>query len=254
MIMKTYGLIGRTLGHSFSRQFFSEKFSSEGIDAEYLNFELPEIDDLSKVFEGRDICGLNVTIPYKQDVIPFLSELSEDAREIGAVNVIKPIHVHSGNNKDNQSVILKGYNTDVIGFMESIRPLLKPHHRNALVLGTGGASRAICSGLKKLGLEVQSVSRTRTLGILSYADLTPTVMGEYSVIVNTTPLGTTPNIDTCADVPYDCITERHLLFDLVYNPSETLFLRKGREHGAQTKNGLEMLHLQAIAAWKIWNE
>lgn len=254
MIMKTYGLIGKTLGHSFSRQFFSEKFTKEGLDAEYLNFELPDINDFSKIFDGRNICGLNVTIPYKQAVIPFLADLSSEAREIGAVNVIKPLNCGERLCGDNTPMQLKGYNTDVIGFMESIRPLLKPYHKKALVLGTGGASKAVAYGLKQLGLEVMFVSRTRNADIISYTDITPAVMSEFTVIVNTTPLGTSPNVDTCADIPYELITHRHLLFDLVYNPSETLFLRRGREQGAQTENGLKMLHIQALAAWQIWNE
>ena len=239
----TYGLIGKTLGHSFSRQFFTDKFQREGLDAEYLNFELPQIDLFPSVFEGRDVRGLNVTIPYKQAVIPFLKELSDEARAIGAVNVVKV--TADG---------LVGYNTDVVGFTQSIRPLLRPHHTKALVLGTGGASRAVCYGLNRLGLDIQLVSRTKSSGTLTYDQLSPEVMAAYTVIVNTTPLGTSPAVDTCAPIPYDCLSERHLLFDLVYNPDETKFLRLGREHGAQTRNGLEMLHLQAVAAWQIWND
>lgn len=256
----TYGLIGKTLGHSFSRQFFTDKFSQEGIDGEYLNFELPEIDVFPTLFDGRDIRGLNVTIPYKQAIIPFLNDLSDEAREIGAVNVIK-IKESKGvketkkveRTKGIEGLHLTGYNTDVIGFRDSIRPLLRPHHTKALVLGTGGASRAIRFGLRQLGLDIQSVSRTKSKDTITYDELTAEIMRDYTVIVNTTPLGTSPNVDACPDIPYSLLTDRHLLFDLVYNPSETLFLRQGREHGAQTKNGLEMLHLQAIAAWEIWN-
>lgn len=249
--MTTYGLIGKTLGHSFSRQFFTDKFSREGTDGEYLNFELADISDFPTVFNGKEIGGLNVTIPYKQAVMPFLNDLSEEAKAIGAVNVIK---IKGESTHGTEGLHLIGYNTDVIGFTNSIRPLLKTHHAKALVLGTGGASRAIKYGLKQLGIQVQSVSRTKTDHTITYDELTPEIMSDHTVIVNTTPLGTSPNVDTCPDIPYSLLTERHLLFDLVYNPSETLFLRQGREHGAQTKNGLEMLHLQAIAAWKIWND
>ena len=258
--MKTYGLIGKTLGHSFSRQFFTDKFTREETDAEYLNFELADIAGFPTVFNGKEIGGLNVTIPYKQAVMPYLAELSNEAKEIGAVNVIKIEKLKeaeetqkSKETKGIKGLHLTGYNTDVIGFVGSIRPLLQPHHTKALVLGTGGASRAIRFGLKQLGIEVQSVSRAKTPTTLTYDELTPKIMSEHTVVVNTTPLGTSPNVDTCPDIPYSLLTEHHLLFDLVYNPSETLFLRQGLEQGAQTKNGLEMLHLQALAAWKIWN-
>ena len=188
-----------------------------------------------------ELVGLNVTIPYKQDVIPLLRSLDPDAEAIGAVNVIRI--------RD-----MRGFNTDVIGFRESIRPLLQPHHTKALVLGTGGASLAVKYGLRQLGIQPLSVSRSRREGVITYDDLDATVMSDYTVIVNCTPLGTFPRVDECALIPYHLLTPRHLLFDLVYNPEETLFLRKGREQGAATKNGYEMLIRQAEAAWEIWNQ
>ena len=180
------------------------------------------------------------SIPYKQDVVPLLSSLDDDARAIGAVNVIRI--------RD-----MRGFNTDVIGFRESIRPLLQPHHTKALVLGTGGASKAVRYGLRQLGIEPLSVSRTSREGMISYADIDEALLSEYRVIVNCTPLGTFPNVEQCADIPYDLLTPEHLLYDLVYNPAETRFLRMGRERGAVTKNGYEMLVRQAEAAWEIWN-
>ncbi|MBO4906780.1 MAG: shikimate dehydrogenase [Bacteroidaceae bacterium] len=246
--MKTFGLIGHPLGHSFSRQFFTEKFEREGIDAEYLNFDLADIQQLQQVMdEHPHLCGFNVTIPYKQQVMPFLDELSDEAREIGAVNVVRVC-------RDSGEPKLKGFNSDIIGFMDSIRPLLQPHHRRALVLGTGGASKAICVGLLRLGLEWRYVSRTAREGHFTYADITPELLNDYTVIVNCSPLGMSPRIDSFPELPYRVLTDRHLLYDLVYNPQETLFMRMGRRQGAAVKNGLEMLHLQAIASWNFWNE
>lgn len=239
--MNHFGLIGRTLGHSFSQRYFTEKFRQEGIDAEYSNYEMPDVSDVLQLIESvPDLVGLNVTIPYKRDVIPLLRSLSDEAREVGAVNVIRI--------RD-----MRGFNTDVVGFRKSLRPLLRPHHTHALVLGTGGASLAVRHGLKQLGIEMLGVSRTPTGGLLSYADIDADILSRYTVVVNCTPLGTYPNVDTCPDIPYHLLTPRHLLFDLVYNPEETLFLKKGRERGATIKNGYEMLVLQAEAAWKIWS-
>ena len=247
--MNQYGLIGYPLGHSFSVGYFNEKFKAEHIDAEYLNFEIPSIDRFVEVVEEHpNLCGLNVTIPYKQQVIPFLDELDKTAASIGAVNVIKVIRLPKG------KVKLVGYNSDVIGFCQSIEPLLTAHHTHALVLGTGGASRAVTYGLKSLGLQPVYVSRTKRENILCYNDLSPEVMAQYSVIVNTSPVGMYPKVDQCPDIPYNLLTPNHLLYDLIYNPDETLFLKKGKAHGAVTKNGLEMLLLQAFAAWNIWNE
>lgn len=247
--MNQYGLIGYPLGHSFSVGYFNEKFKAEHIDAEYLNFEIPSIDRFVEVVEEHpNLCGLNVTIPYKQQVIPFLDELDKTAAAIGAVNVIKVIRLPKG------KVKLVGYNSDVIGFCQSIEPLLTAHHTHALVLGTGGASKAVTYGLKSLGLQPVYVSRTKRENILCYNDLSPEVMAQYSVIVNTSPVGMYPKVDQCPDIPYNLLTPNHLLYDLIYNPDETLFLKKGKAHGAVTKNGLEMLLLQAFAAWNIWNE
>ena len=244
--MNKYGLLGYPLGHSFSRGFFTEKFSTEHIDAAYLNFEIPEIAQITEVLrQNPELRGLNVTIPYKQQVIPYLNELSTEAQEIGAVNVIRV------RQKDGKPY-LKGFNSDVIGFTRSIQPLLQPHHRKALILGcTGGASKAIRYGLERLGLEVLGVSRK---GPVTYSDLTPALLQEYTVIVNCTPCGMYPHVDECPALPYEALTPQHLLFDLIYNPEETLFLQKGRLQSAQTKNGLEMLHLQAIASWEFWNQ
>ena len=231
------------MGHSFSRGFFTEKFAREGIDAQYLNFEIPDVAMLGDILrENPELKGLNVTLPYKQAVIPLLDELSDEAQEIGAVNVIR---VRDGK--------LKGFNSDIIGFTESIRPLLQPHHTKALILGTGGASRAIRVGLSRLGIEWTYVTRSPREKMLAYSDLTPEVMKEYSVIVNCSPVGMFPKVDEAPAIPYELLTPKHLLFDLVYNPEDTLFMKKGREQGATVKNGLEMLHLQAIASWEFWN-
>lgn len=242
--MDKYGIIGYPLGHSFSRAFFTEKFQREHIDAEYVNFEIPSADMLPGIVQANpNLRGLNVTLPHKEAVIPMLDELSDEAKEIGAVNVIR---VRDGR--------LKGFNSDIIGFMDSIRPLLKPRHQHALVLGTGGASRAIRVGLQRLGIEWTYVSRTPAPGRLTYADLTSELMEHYQVIVNCSPVGMFPRVDACPDIPYQLLTDRHLLYDLVYNPQETLFLKRGAERGAAVKNGLEMLHLQALASWRFWNE
>ena len=247
--MKKYGLLGYPLGHSFSRNYFNQKFEAERIDAEYLNFEIPEIKEIKNVIkENPELNGLNVTIPYKEQVIPYLDDLDEDARLIGAVNVIKFSKGLFG------KVKLKGYNSDIIGFKQSIEPLLKEHHRKALILGTGGASKAVFQGLKQLGVASTFVSRKAKEYCITYEEITPKVMEQYTVIVNTTPLGMYPNVNACPDIPYDLLTSNHLLYDLLYNPDETLFMRKGKEKGAVVKNGLEMLLLQAFAAWEIWQK
>ena len=263
--MDKYGIIGFPLGHSFSRGFFTEKFTREGIDAQYLNFEIPDVAMLEDVLrENPELRGLNVTLPHKQTVIPLLDELSDEAREIGAVNVIKISQldnftieqlpddkiVKSSNSK---IVKLKGFNSDIIGFTESISPLLQPHHKKALILGTGGASKAIRVGLNRLGIKWTYVSRTPREGMLTYSTLTPEVMEQYTVIVNCSPVGMFPKVDEAPAIPYELLTPKHLLFDCVYNPEDTLFMKKGREQGAIVKNGLEMLHLQAVASWEFWN-
>ena len=246
--MNIYGLLGFPLIHSFSKTFFTEKFQKEHINAEYLNFEIPNIEELPHILEKYpSLKGLNVTIPYKQQVMPYLDDISEEAKGIGAVNCIR---ITSCNGKRH----LKGYNADVIGFVHSIQPLLLPQHTQALVLGTGGASKAVCYGLKQLGLTTRLVSRTPKEGMLSYRQLTPEVMSQFKVIVNCSPVGTFPHEDTYPDIPYQLVRKEHLLYDLVYNPDKTLFLQKGEERGATIKNGLEMLHLQAIASWNFWNK
>lgn len=242
--MKKYGLIGWPLGHSFSAGFFAEKFAKEGIDARYDNYEMETVEGLRAFVKSEpNLCGLNVTIPHKQAVIPLLDEISEEAAAIGAVNVIR---VRDGK--------LKGFNSDIIGFMESIRPLLKPHHTSALVLGTGGASKAIVVGLRKLGIEPTYVSRSKKPGQLTYEELTPEIMAAHTVIVNCSPVGMFPKVENAPAIPYDLVTPQHLLYDLVYNPLEPRFLTLGKERGATVKNGLEMLHLQAIASWQFWNK
>ena len=244
-----YGLLGFPLGHSFSRAFHNKRFADEGINAEYVNFELPDIEELPALIESHpNLRGLNVTIPYKQAVIPFLDEMSDEAQAIGAVNVIR-ITRSNGTGRP----VLKGFNSDVIGFVNSIRPLLLPHHKRALVLGTGGASKAVCYGLEQLGIEWHYVSRTPRPGILTYSALTPSAIANYTVIVNCTPLGMYPRVDSSPEIPYAALSSRHLLYDVVYNPDITQFMRQGRRFGATVKNGLEMLHLQALASWDFWS-
>ncbi|SFE50171.1 shikimate dehydrogenase family protein [Thermophagus xiamenensis] len=247
--MQTFGLIGYPLGHSFSQSYFTEKFKKENIDARYLNFPIPEINELPDLLKKHPyLAGLNVTIPYKQQVIDYLDELDPQAKDIGAVNVIKITW-------KNKVPYLKGYNSDVIGFSRSITPLLKPLHTKALILGTGGASKAVAYALKQLGLLFRFVSRNpQHPSHVSYQALTPEIIKEYKVIINTTPLGMAPNTDVAPPIPYEGITQEHLAFDLIYNPETTLFLNKCANKGAVIKNGLEMLHLQAEAAWEIFNQ
>ncbi|MDR4930467.1 shikimate dehydrogenase family protein [Segatella bryantii] len=245
--MDKYGLIGFPLGHSFSKNYFNQKFADENIDAEYANYEIPNIENLSEVLDlNPELRGLNVTIPYKEKVISYLDNISPEARAIGAVNVIRITH-------KGKDTILKGFNSDVIGFTRSIEPLIKPHHKKALILGTGGASKAINYGLKSLGLETVFVSRYERPGTIQYQNITPEIIKEYNVIVNCTPCGMYPNVDECPDIPYDALNDKCLLYDLLYNPDETLFMKKGAAKGAVVKNGLEMLLLQAFASWEFWN-
>ena len=245
--MDKYGIIGHPLGHSFSKNYFNEKFHDEGIDAEYINFDIQNIGNLPEVLATNpELKGLNVTIPYKEKVLSYLDYISVEARAIGAVNVIRV--EHKGNN-----VLLKGYNSDVIGFTRSIEPILEKFHRKALVLGTGGASKAVSYGLRSLGLETVLVSRFERPGTIQYKDITPDVVREYKVIVNCTPCGMYPNYEECPELPYEALDSHNLLYDLIYNPEEALFMKKGREQGALTKNGIEMLLLQAFASWDFWN-
>ncbi len=245
--MKKYGLIGYPLGHSFSMGYFNEKFKNEAINAVYENFEIPDIQDITTVIGSNpDLAGFNVTIPYKEKVMDYLDYIAPEAAEIGAVNVVKVTH-------NGERAVLKGFNSDVVGFVNSIKPLLRPLHKKALVLGTGGASKAVEYGLRKLGLETIKVSRTEKDNTITYGQVTPELLSEYKVIVNCTPCGMAPHFDECPNLPYDSIDDSFLLYDLIYNPEETLFLRKGKEKDATVKNGLEMLLLQAEQGWNIWN-
>lgn len=246
--MEKYGLIGYPLGHSFSATYFTEKFNRENIDARYDNYEMQTIDDLLPLLHNEpELRGLNVTIPHKQAVMPLLDDISDTARAIGAVNVIRI-------RRNGNSIHLKGYNSDVIGFCQSIRPLLHPElHRHALVLGTGGASKAVVYGLQQMGLSAICVSRTPADGRLTYADINAEIMETHKVIVNCTPAGMYPQTETCPSIPYNLLTSSHLLYDLVYNPLETKFMNFGAKQGATVKNGLEMLHLQAEAGWNFWH-
>lgn len=247
--MKRYGLIGYPLGHSFSQKYFTEKFDRECVDARYDLFPLESINELPRLIHDTEgLAGFNVTIPYKQDVIQFLDEMDDQAREIGAVNVVKITRQVNG------AYRLKGFNSDAYGFTESIRPMLGPSHKRALVLGSGGASKAVIFSLRRLGVEPVVVSRRPSAGMLTYAAIDKEILMNYTVIVNASPVGMSPKIDSCPDIPYEFLTPRHVCFDLVYNPEETLFLQKASAAGAAVKNGLEMLHLQAEGAWKYWNE
>lgn len=247
--MDLYGLLGFPLGHSFSANFFNEKFRREGIDAEYRNFELPDIGDFMElVSEHPELRGLNVTIPYKKQIIPYLTKLSDQAHEIGAVNTVRLTY-----GPDRMLTSLEGYNTDAPAFARTLAPLLPQEPISALVLGSGGASRAVCAALNWLGVKFTIVSRTPAEGQLSYSRLTPEIIAANRVIVNTTPLGMYPHTEECPPLPYELLTPDHICYDLVYNPAETLFMKNAAAKGATTCNGLAMLHLQALLAWQIWN-
>jgi len=242
--MKVYGLIGYPLSHSFSKGFFAEKFAREGIrDCMYESFPIPEIGDLPALLaQYSDLQGLNVTIPYKQAVMSYLDELSPAAAQIGAVNCI---HF-----KDGRKI---GYNTDAIGFRRSLEPLLQPHHNKALVLGTGGAAKAVQYVLEGLNIPYKLVSRQASADAISYDQLDAATMASHTLIINTTPLGMYPNVSAAPALPYEQLTDKHLLYDLIYNPAVTAFLQQGADRGATIKNGHEMLILQAEASWEIWN-
>ncbi len=245
---RIFGLIGKPLGHSTSMVSFKKMFRAEGISADYCNFELESAEEIRNLVEHNPkICGLNVTIPYKTDVIPYLDELDDTAREIGAVNVVKV-------ERDAGNIRLIGYNTDHIGFGRSLKPMLPELPVKALVLGTGGASKAVCYALRQMGIEYHNVSRSSSFDILGYYELSPSIMEEHRLIINCTPVGMSPDSEQYPDIPYAYITPEHILFDLIYNPETTLFLKKGAEHGASIKNGSEMLRIQAEEAWKIWNQ
>lgn len=238
-----YGLIGKELKHSFSPTYFLNKFEKEGItNSDYQLFPLKNIEDFPEfIKKHKNLKGLNVTIPYKQAIIPFLDEIDAAAKEINAVNTIQF--------KDGKLI---GYNTDILGFEKSILPLLKKKHKKALVFGTGGASKAVVFVLKKLKIPYKLVSRSKTK--LSYTDIDEKRLKKYRILINTTPLGMFPNIEECPEIDYKSISKKHLVYDLVYNPLETTFLKKAKKQGAKTKNGLEMLEIQAEEAWKIWSE
>lgn len=247
--MQGYGLIGRPLGHSYSALFFGEKFAREGLDCRYELYPLASIGELPGLLDAHpELRGLNVTIPYKEAVLPYLDALSDEARDIGAVNVVKITRASDGRRR------LVGHNSDAYGFRESLRPALRPGHRRALVLGTGGAAKAVTHTLAQLGIEPTEVSRHEAPGRLTYAQLTPQVMHDHTLVVNATPVGMAPDADRCPDIPYGELTPAHLCYDLVYNPSPTLFLRRAAQQGAATVGGLDMLHLQALRAWQIWTE
>ena len=241
-----FGLIGKPLAHSTSKARFNKLFQTQHIDAYYENFELDDIEQVKELVENNpNLCGFNVTIPYKQDIIPYLNHLDETAQAIGAVNTVKVLHRDGG-------VELVGYNTDWIGFNKSFGELLEGH-RKALILGTGGVSKAVKYALDTLGIENKFVSRNSNFDVLGYYELSPSVMDDYDVIVNCTPMGMWPNTDQCPDIPYTFLSESHLLLDVIANPDETLFMKKGRDHGATAKGGKDMLEQQAVAAWEIWN-
>lgn len=242
--MKRYGLIGRTLTHSFSKSYFAKKFAEQGIaDSVYDNFELKTIEEFPALFSSYpDLKGLNVTIPYKEEVISYLTSMNDVVKEIGACNCIKV------KGKD-----LMGYNTDVVGFRNSLEPKLKPHHKKALILGTGGAAKAIRYVLQQLGIEYALVSRRKKFNELGYEDLGEDVLADYHLIINTTPLGMYPNVDADPDIPYEYITPKHFLFDIIYNPEKTKFLCEGEKRGAQICNGYEMLIGQAEESWRCWS-
>ncbi len=244
--MNRFGLIGKHIDYSFSRSYFTNKFEKEGLPCSYQNFDLATIEDFPKIIVNtKDLIGLHVTIPYKESISPYLKKLDEKAGHIGAVNTIKI--TKKGN--------LIGYNTDYYGFKKSITPLLKNHHKKALILGTGGASKAIIYTLKKLNISFSFVSRQMSENVnYTYKTLSEYDIGQHQIIINCTPLGTYPNLQECPDIPYNAITGDHLLFDLVYNPSLSTFLKKGQSRGATIQNGEKMLIFQAERAWKIWNK
>ena len=240
---RKFGLIGKNIDYSFSKKYFSEKFKKENLDCTYLNFDIENISLIESILQKNGISGYNVTIPYKQEIIKFLDEIDEVAKAIGAVNTIKKI--------DNKNI---GFNTDCIGFEKSLIPLIenkKPD--SALILGGGGASKAVKYVLKKIKINYSTVSRKEGKSEFIYENLNDVIINRFKMIINCSPVGTFPNINKCPNIPYKHLTKEHILYDLVYNPIESLFLRRGRELGCKTKNGLEMLEIQANESWRIWN-
>ena len=246
--MKTYGLIGFPLSHSFSKKYFTEKFLNEDIaDHQYELYSIENIKSLPDLLSNNEsICGLNVTIPHKVSVLPSLNEIEGAAEQIGAVNCICVKRFQG-------ETYLKGFNTDAYGFEKSLAPLLQPQHTKALVFGDGGAAKAVKYVLKKLNIEFQVVVRKAADNAILYSEVTPELLASHKLLINTTPLGMSPNVDTCPEIDYSQIIDQHLAYDLVYNPLETAFLTQAAAHGAVIKNGLEMLHQQAEKAWAIWN-
>ena len=245
-VIKRFGLLGRNISYSFSKGYFTDKFNSENfVGCTYENFDIPEIAAFPEVIKNTsDLKGLNVTIPYKETVIPFLDKLSKKAELIGAVNTIKITRKGK----------LKGYNTDYYGFKKSLQPLLQPHHKKALILGTGGASKGVAFALDELDIPYTFVSREAKENGIDYDRINATTFDNYQIIINATPVGTSPNVDAFPLLPYEFFTEKHIAYDLIYNPAETQFLKKAKQQGAQIKNGLDMLIFQAEKAWKIWNK
>ena len=242
--MRQFGLIGRNISYSFSKSYFADKFINENIvDAVYNVFDLQQIDEVEKVFATEGLVGFNVTIPYKQEIIPFLDELSPEAKTIGAVNTVLI--------KNGKRI---GHNTDCYGFHHSILPLLDSHHKKALVLGNGGAAKAVFYILDELNIAYKIVSRTTLENQFTYDDLDKEIISQHQIIINCSPVGTFPNIEDAPLLPYQFVSEKHLLYDLIYNPPVTKFLENGQNNGAKIKNGHEMLVLQAEKAWKIWNK
>lgn len=240
--MKKYGLIGRSLGHSFSKAYFTKFFDDQKIDAEYFNVELSEISEISKVFADAP-AGLNVTIPYKEQVIPYLDTLSEEAKAIGAVNCIQF--------QDGKTI---GHNTDAFGFHQSIKPFLTNKHERALILGTGGASKAVAYVLKSIGIDVLYCSRNpEGAKHFGYDEINNHMLNACKLIVHTTPVGTFPDVDRCIDLPFEFLTDQHLVVDLIYNPEKTMLLQRSELAGAQILNGETMLRQQAMQSWEIWN-
>lgn len=259
--MKKYGLIGYPLSHSFSKKYFQEKFEREGLtDCSYDLFPLENLSDFEKFINSHpDLCGLNVTIPHKIGVMFYLDKIDPSAKAIDAVNCIKiikqkPVESFFTGELSSIKVRLEGHNTDYYGFEASLKPLLKKHHNKALILGSGGSSRAIAYALSRLGIDYKIVSRRKARKQISYTDINKSLMSDHLLIINTTPLGLSPAVDTYPDIPYEYLTSHHLLYDLIYNPPITEFLRRGMEQGAMIKNGEEMLHLQAERSWEIWNK
>jgi len=245
-IQKRFGLLGRNINYSFSKGYFIEKFKSENFEGcTYENFDIQEISAFPEIIKNTpDLKGLNVTIPYKEAVIPYLDKLSKKAAKIAAVNTIKITKKGK----------LKGYNTDYYGFMESLKPLLQPHHKKALILGTGGASKGVAFALEELGILYTFVSRQAKENAIDYNQINAKTFDEYQIIINSSPVGTSPNIEAFPLIPYEYFTPKHIAYDLIYNPAETQFLKKAAAQGAQTKNGLDMLIFQAEKAWKVWNK